>query len=604
MRSLFLAPVLAVGMTAALGAQTTETMPNPLPATYSGNVFPFGSSSANAEHVQFIYDGSHISATYPVLIQKLRFRSTGACAGGSMTNVTIKLSQCPVAWNAITSTYASNMIPAKTVTVLNNGTVNFNVATAADWCYDLVLTTPYLYDPTGGPLVFDWERLPTSTITGTFTGAMAGDATSPLKGSRVYGPSGQAAGAGITASANGYACAAEITWIPAAGLYSSFTATPTQGVSPLTVQFTDTTYSSSGPVTSWKWDFNSDNIVDSTVQNPSYTFTATGYDQYFDVTLETTDGVNPPSKVTFQKFIRLNPSKATTVDFGAGSTNVPAPAPIDVPPYSSTYSASAGIRGYFFVAPVDFVVTGFETPNDYTTPETDQTVVCYVLSTPPTGAFTATAADVKFFQTGPANTVLKAVPPVIVKKGEWFGVFGACHSSTAASSMRNSYGNGPHASTVLGQPITLQRLWMNSDPRVNMGQGVVNPSTGTLARVFVHVAGNVAVPSLTCDAPPVLGTTPNLDMKAVFSGAQAGILLLGAGRTPAPIPTPFGNLLILPPYPLTVIVPNGTGIVPLPIPNDSNLTGVMVDWQGAAFDFTNNVFGMTNGTEWFVGLAN
>lgn len=606
MRNLFLLPVLALGVTNVVGAQTTETMPNPLPATLSGNAFPFANTTtANAQHVQFIYDASHITSTAPVLIQKLRFHSTGACAGGSMTNVTIKLSQCPVAWNAVTTTFANNMIPAKTVTVLNDGTVNFNVTAAAGWCYDLVLTTPYLYDPAGGALVFDWERSATSTITGGFTGGMAGNATNPLKGSRVYGPAGQAVGAGFTASANGYACAAEITWIPAAGLYSSWTATPVKGDSPLTVQFTDTSYSSAGPIQTWAWDFNSDNTIDSTVQNPSYTFVATGYDQYFDVTLTTTDGTHPASKVTRQKFIRVNPSTATTVDFGAGSTNVPAPTPILVGPYQSTFASATAIRGFGFVAPSTLVVTGFEAPNDTTTTGTDQTIICYVLATPPTAAFTATAADVKFFATGPANSILRPTAPIIVQQGEWIGVLGAVHASAAASPLQNSYGAGPYATTVVGMPISVSRLWMNADPRVNMGLGTLNPNaSGQIARVMVHVNGNFAVPTLTSSAAPVLGTTPVLDMKAVFTGAQVGILLLGAGRLPAPVPTPYGNLLILPPYPLVLTIPTGTGTVPLPIPNDANLTGITVDWQGAAFDLTNGVYGMTNGTEWFIGLGN
>lgn len=605
MRSLFLLPILAIGLTATLDAQTTETMPNPLPATFGGNVFPFGNTtSANAQHVQFIYDGSHISSTSPVLIQRLRFWGTSASNGGSMTNVTIKLSQCPVAWNAITTTYASNMTPSKTVTVLNNATVTFANATAAGWHYDLKLTTPYLFDPTKGPLVFDWERSATSTLTGGFTGGMAGTAANPLKGSRTYGPAGQPVAAGMTASANGYACAAEITWVPAAGLYSSFTATPVKGTSPLKVQFTDTTFSSAGPVTSWAWDLDGDKTIDSTVQNPTFTYTATGYDKFFDVTLTTKNGTHPDSTVTMPKFIRVNPSTATTVDFGMGSTNKPAPAPIRVSDYTSTYSASAGIRGFYFVAPTTFLMTGFEAPNDYSPPETDQTIVCYVLATPPTGAFTPTAAQVKYSATGKANTIMRPTAPILVQKGEWVGVFGACHASAASSLLRNSYGAGSFNSTVLGQPITLNRLWMNADPRTNNGIGTVNPSTGSLARVFVHVAGNVAVPTLTSDAAPVLGTTPNLDMQAVFTGAQTGILVLSPGRLPTPIPTPYGNLLVKPPFVFNLVVPNGSGIIPIQVPNDPGLTGIMLAWQGAAFDLTNGVFGMTNGTEWFIGLRN
>lgn len=53
----------------------------------------------------------------------------------------------------------------------------------------------------------------------------------------------------------------------------SFTATPTTGGAPLVVQFTDT--STQAP-TAWQWDFDNDGVVDSTLQNPSWTYTSDG----------------------------------------------------------------------------------------------------------------------------------------------------------------------------------------------------------------------------------------------------------------------------------------------------------------------------------------
>ncbi|OPY29364.1 MAG: PKD domain protein [Methanocella sp. PtaU1.Bin125] len=52
-----------------------------------------------------------------------------------------------------------------------------------------------------------------------------------------------------------------------------FTGSPTSGNKPLTVQFTD---GSLGGIDVWEWDFNNDGIYDSTLQNPSYTYTAKG----------------------------------------------------------------------------------------------------------------------------------------------------------------------------------------------------------------------------------------------------------------------------------------------------------------------------------------
>jgi PKD repeat protein len=54
---------------------------------------------------------------------------------------------------------------------------------------------------------------------------------------------------------------------------ANFTATPTSGTAPLTVNFKD---QSTGTVSSYSWDFNNDDNVDSTEQNPSYTYAAAG----------------------------------------------------------------------------------------------------------------------------------------------------------------------------------------------------------------------------------------------------------------------------------------------------------------------------------------
>jgi uncharacterized delta-60 repeat protein len=54
---------------------------------------------------------------------------------------------------------------------------------------------------------------------------------------------------------------------------ADFVATPTGGNPPLTVQFTD---ASTGNVTSWAWDFDNNGTVDSTEQNPSYTYNNPG----------------------------------------------------------------------------------------------------------------------------------------------------------------------------------------------------------------------------------------------------------------------------------------------------------------------------------------
>ncbi|HET6989728.1 MAG TPA: PKD domain-containing protein, partial [Bacteroidia bacterium] len=66
-------------------------------------------------------------------------------------------------------------------------------------------------------------------------------------------------------------------------LTTQFLQSPANGCGPLTVQFTDQSFSSNGNITSWLWDFGDGNF--STLQNPSHIFTATGT---YNVTLTVT----------------------------------------------------------------------------------------------------------------------------------------------------------------------------------------------------------------------------------------------------------------------------------------------------------------------------
>ncbi|MDD3052229.1 MAG: PKD domain-containing protein [Candidatus Cloacimonetes bacterium] len=72
------------------------------------------------------------------------------------------------------------------------------------------------------------------------------------------------------------------------GPVPDFTFSPITGQAPLLVQFQDNSQAGSQPILSWKWDFNSDNIIDSEEQNPAYTFTSAGT---YQVTLTVIDSL-------------------------------------------------------------------------------------------------------------------------------------------------------------------------------------------------------------------------------------------------------------------------------------------------------------------------
>ncbi|MFH0945878.1 MAG: PKD domain-containing protein, partial [Planctomycetota bacterium] len=75
---------------------------------------------------------------------------------------------------------------------------------------------------------------------------------------------------------------------------AEFSGTPTSGVVPLGVSFTD--LSSGGPVTSWSWDFG--DTTSSTLQNPNHTYTSAGT---YTVSLTATGpgGVDTETKVGY-----------------------------------------------------------------------------------------------------------------------------------------------------------------------------------------------------------------------------------------------------------------------------------------------------------------
>ena len=81
---------------------------------------------------------------------------------------------------------------------------------------------------------------------------------------------------------------------------AAFSATPTSGSAPLEVAFADL---STNLPTGWAWDFDGDSVIDSTAQNPTFTYTSCGD---FNVSLTVTDASHPPSTLTKPAFVRTD----------------------------------------------------------------------------------------------------------------------------------------------------------------------------------------------------------------------------------------------------------------------------------------------------------
>lgn len=79
---------------------------------------------------------------------------------------------------------------------------------------------------------------------------------------------------------------------------AAFTATPTEGEVPLEVQLTD---QSVGEIDEWQWDFNNDGVVDSTLQNPRYTYNEAGT-YSVSLTVSNSGGSDYETKIGYLEF--------------------------------------------------------------------------------------------------------------------------------------------------------------------------------------------------------------------------------------------------------------------------------------------------------------
>jgi PKD repeat protein len=87
---------------------------------------------------------------------------------------------------------------------------------------------------------------------------------------------------------------------------AGFAASPLTGTAPLTVSFTD---QSSGAPASWSWDFENDGVVDSTAQNPQFTYTTPGT---YTVKLTVTNGQGADDEVQVDLITVNEPNPVAT----------------------------------------------------------------------------------------------------------------------------------------------------------------------------------------------------------------------------------------------------------------------------------------------------
>ncbi|MBM3961180.1 MAG: PKD domain-containing protein, partial [Planctomycetes bacterium] len=305
MRSVLVAAVL----TAAVSAQATFVIPAPA-ATADGNTltsYPF--DIAGGRYL-YVYDSSHFTGagiTTPILITQIRWRANASSATtwtGSPATVQMDLSTAPIDHLAISTTWNSNHGTDR-LTVFNGPIAIAAGTTAAGvpgpFHAGIALATPFLYDPNAGDLTID--TIHTGLASANTPSLDAVTTAGVAKSRRVFSTTTPAA-ATATATAGELANVLEFTYVPAGGLIANFDANVTGGASPLAVNFSNLSFSSApGGITSYAWDFDNDGVVDSTAQNPSWTYGTCGS---YTVRLTVTDAVNQPATVTRTNFINTD----------------------------------------------------------------------------------------------------------------------------------------------------------------------------------------------------------------------------------------------------------------------------------------------------------
>ncbi|PWH85114.1 T9SS type A sorting domain-containing protein [Brumimicrobium oceani] len=172
-----------------------------------------------------------------------------------------------------------------------------------------------------------------------------------------------------------------------------------------------------------------------------------------------------------------------------------------LPSHSNNYSGN--VRGYWFTAPTSFIITGVRVPADAGTGPQNIHIMKINDPTPVIFGTTSTNFTTLEYIQGAPNNVIQSVN-ILVNQGDIIGILGQAGSTNSYSSS-----GGPHATTILGQPVTLDRLLHQGQ----IGSGAApNYSTepgGSISRVEMYyvsptpcagtpTAGTANAPSLAC----------------------------------------------------------------------------------------------------------
>ena len=191
---------------------------------------------------------------------------------------------------------------------------------------------------------------------------------------------------------------------------------------------------------------------------------------------------------------------------------------LPLPPHSSVFTGN--VRGYWFQAPSDFLITALTVPTDASTGPSNIAIFRFNSGPPPVWSTTTNDfTSLGLWQNETADTVFTCIA---VDSGQYIGVLGNRADA-------NSYATAPYMSTINGIPTSLGRLGMQFNLSTTAPQDVFSETGSSISRVEL-IYGNAAPAGAIY---PVNVTAPQSSSEATTLDICAGdsVVLGGAAQT-------------------------------------------------------------------------
>lgn len=170
-----------------------------------------------------------------------------------------------------------------------------------------------------------------------------------------------------------------------------------------------------------------------------------------------------------------------------GVIGVKAQIQLPMPAQTGTFSTNA--RGYYFVAPTCFTITGVEVPTTASSGAQSIAIMRFQ-QTPPLFSATTNVFTSLFLTQNDANPGMIPVN-IQVEQGDIIGVMGVRANV-------NSYATGPATSSINSLPVTLNRLGMQFPLATTVPHDLWTESGGSISRCWIYYDTTLTfVPSAT-----------------------------------------------------------------------------------------------------------